>query len=48
LQAAKEAIKNGQSVVSDNTNPSVAARKVFVQIATKAGNKKCLNYIKLI
>lgn len=37
VKAAKEAIKNGKSVVSDNTNPSVAARKDFVQIATKAG-----------
>lgn len=43
LQAAKEAIKNGESVVSDNTNPSVAVRKDFVQIATKAGNNKYLN-----
>lgn len=38
LQAAKEAVKSGKSVVSDNTNPSKAARKEFIDIAKKSGN----------
>ncbi|XP_052774383.1 uncharacterized protein F21D5.5-like isoform X2 [Mya arenaria] len=36
-KAAKEALKAGKSVVVDNTNPSVTARKEFLDIAKKAG-----------
>lgn len=37
VKAARDAVKNGKSVVSDNTNPSVAARKDFIDIAKQAG-----------
>ncbi|XP_052070395.1 bifunctional polynucleotide phosphatase/kinase-like [Mytilus californianus] len=37
VKAAKEAVKNGKSVVADNTNPSTAARKDFVEVAKRAG-----------
>ncbi|XP_022101659.1 bifunctional polynucleotide phosphatase/kinase-like [Acanthaster planci] len=39
LAATKEAIKNGQSVVIDNTNPSVSARSDYIDLATKAKYK---------
>lgn len=44
LQAAKEALKNGKSIVSDNTNSSVSAREAFVELAKKEG-KQCNIYI---
>ena len=34
---AVEALANGKSVVADNTNPSVAARKMFITRAQKEG-----------
>lgn len=37
VKAAKEAVKNGKSVIADNTNPSAAARKDFIDVAKKAG-----------
>jgi len=37
LKVAKEAINNNQSVVVDNTSPSVDHRKHFIQAANKAG-----------
>ena len=38
LQAATEALKAGNSVVADNTNPTQAARKEFIDCAKKSGN----------
>ena len=32
-----EALKSGKSVVADNTNPSVSARKDFIDTAKKQG-----------
>ncbi|XP_052225823.1 uncharacterized protein F21D5.5-like isoform X2 [Dreissena polymorpha] len=37
VKVAKEALMQGKSVVADNTNPSVSARKEFVDIAKAAG-----------
>lgn len=37
IKAAKAALAQGKSVVADNTNPSVAARKDFVDCAKKNG-----------
>ena len=32
-----EALKSGKSVVADNTNPTVSARKDFIDTAKKQG-----------
>ena len=37
VKVANEAIKGGKSVVVDNTNPSKADRKLYIDLATKAG-----------
>ena len=37
FQAATEALKSGKSVVADNTNPTVVARKDFIDTAKKQG-----------
>lgn len=37
VKAATEALKSGKSVVADNTNPSAAARKDFIDCAKKNG-----------
>lgn len=37
LKAATEALKSGKSVVADNTNPSVAGRKEFIDCAKNNG-----------
>ena len=36
LQAVDEALKNGKSVVVDNTNPSQSARSEYIKIAKKS------------
>lgn len=54
MQAAANAIKSGQSVVIDNTNPSAKARQDFIGIAKKKGKNNYriksinCNYLKLI
>ncbi|XP_060602378.1 bifunctional polynucleotide phosphatase/kinase-like [Ruditapes philippinarum] len=37
VKAATEALKTGKSVVADNTNPTQAARKEFIDCAKKSG-----------
>lgn len=37
IKAATEALKSGKSVVADNTNPTVVARKDFIDTAKKQG-----------
>ncbi|XP_064606402.1 bifunctional polynucleotide phosphatase/kinase-like [Liolophura sinensis] len=37
LKAAKDALKEGKSVVVDNTNPSMSARSDFLDLASKTG-----------
>jgi hypothetical protein len=37
MQACKDALSKKKSVVIDNTNPTLDARKPFIQIAEKQG-----------
>lgn len=40
VQVCKEQLSNGKSVVVDNTNPKVEARKSFIQLAQKQGKPR--------
>lgn len=40
MQVCKEQLSNGKSVVVDNTNPKVEARKSFIQLAQKQGKRR--------
>lgn len=40
MQVCKEQLSNGKSVVVDNTNPKVEARKSFIQLAQKQGKPR--------
>lgn len=40
MQVCKEQLSNGKSVVVDNTNPKVEARKPFIQLAQKQGKPR--------
>ncbi len=45
LKKCKEAIINKQSIIIDNTNPSVNSRKIFIDIGKEVGYKiKCINF----
>eukprot|EP01133_Synstelium_polycarpum_P004341 gene4341-5068_t len=49
MKAAKEALAAGKSVVIDNTNPTVAARKEYIDIAKAAGVPvRCFQFLTSI